>query len=191
MPALDLTEPGHLLAKLEYECQALLADNGNSYAAVNALRDAYHLSDWIWASRLKRDSVLQVTMMGATGDRWAWFAWVKQQFRTFPSSRSCATAPSISGPEAEHREDDPPRHSDVRGRQPHPPRHDAVAALAGRDRRARTAATQHHALKAVAYSDIGFRPGAPSSGQARAEIAGPLAEFREAGWLPTAAHATT
>jgi hypothetical protein len=47
MGAFDLTEPAHLLAKLEYESSVLPADHGNSYAAINALRDAYHLREWI------------------------------------------------------------------------------------------------------------------------------------------------
>src|ERR1700684_1772659 len=46
--ALDLTEPKHLLAKLERECESVLVDRGDSYAAINALRDAFHLRGWIW-----------------------------------------------------------------------------------------------------------------------------------------------
>ena len=51
--ALDLTEPKHLLGKLEHELQAFSADRGNSYAAVNALRDAYHLREWNMARSLR------------------------------------------------------------------------------------------------------------------------------------------
>jgi len=45
--ALDLTEPRHLLAKLLHEIDALTASPRNSYVAINALRDAYHLREWI------------------------------------------------------------------------------------------------------------------------------------------------
>jgi hypothetical protein len=41
--ALDLAEPRHLLAKLLHEIDALTASPRNSYVAINALRDAYHL----------------------------------------------------------------------------------------------------------------------------------------------------
>jgi hypothetical protein len=72
MPALDLTEPGHLLAKLEHERLALTADNGNSYAAINGLRDAYHLREWVWHGRLEHDPVLQAAVMGSSGDVHVW-----------------------------------------------------------------------------------------------------------------------
>jgi hypothetical protein len=57
--ALNLTEPSHLLAKLSHEINLLTAEPRNSYAAINALRDAYHLREWIWHGRLKTDPVLQ------------------------------------------------------------------------------------------------------------------------------------
>jgi len=43
--ALDLTEPKHLLAKLDRELRAVTADRSDSFAAINALRDAYHLGN--------------------------------------------------------------------------------------------------------------------------------------------------
>jgi hypothetical protein len=61
--ALDLTEPTHLLGKLEYENAILAADHGNSYAAINALRDGYHLHEWIWHGRLEHDPALQTAIM--------------------------------------------------------------------------------------------------------------------------------
>ena len=57
--ALDLTEPHHLLTKLSHEIDTLAAAPRNSYAAINALRDAYHLSEWIWHGRLEKDPALQ------------------------------------------------------------------------------------------------------------------------------------
>lgn len=82
--ALDLTEPAHLLAKLECEHQALASDHGNSYAAIDALRDAYHLREWIWHDRLADDTGLQVTIIGpsASGKR-DWNDWVEKTFPDF------------------------------------------------------------------------------------------------------------
>jgi hypothetical protein len=81
--ALNLTEPKHLLAKLEHELQAVSADRSNSFAAINALRDAYHLREWIWHDRLENDVVLRTAIMSTPGDEPAWNSWVKQQFPEF------------------------------------------------------------------------------------------------------------
>jgi hypothetical protein len=85
--ALDLTEPKHLLAKLEHECRAVLADRGDRYAAINALRDAYHLREWIWHDRLETEPVLQAAVKGSVGTEQAWNEWVIQQFPDFPLIR--------------------------------------------------------------------------------------------------------
>jgi hypothetical protein len=76
MPALNLTEPRHLLAKLECELQALMDDHNNGYAAINALRDAYHLREWIWHDRLEKDLVLQISIMSTSGSKANWEKWV-------------------------------------------------------------------------------------------------------------------
>src|SRR6266852_7369094 len=62
--ALDLTEPRHLLTKLSHEIDALAADPRYSYAAINALRDAQHLREWIWHGRLEKDPALQAQIAG-------------------------------------------------------------------------------------------------------------------------------
>ena len=62
--ALDLTEPRHLLTKLSHEIDTLAAAPRNSYAAINALRDAYHLREWIWHGRLKKNPGLQAQITG-------------------------------------------------------------------------------------------------------------------------------
>jgi hypothetical protein len=46
--AFDLTKPSDLLEKLEHEMAQFGDDPNDSYAAINALRDAYHLRDWVW-----------------------------------------------------------------------------------------------------------------------------------------------
>jgi hypothetical protein len=81
--ALNLTAPAHLLAKLEHELATLSADRGNSYAAINALRDAYHLREWIWHDRLEHDPALQRAIMGGSGDESAWNRWVNQRLPDF------------------------------------------------------------------------------------------------------------
>jgi len=81
--ALDLTEPCHLLAKLEHEFEAVAADNSNSYAAINALRDAYHLREWIWHGRLENDVAFQATVMNVAGNEDDWNKYVNQQFPDF------------------------------------------------------------------------------------------------------------
>jgi hypothetical protein len=85
--ALDLTEPRHLLTKLSHEIATLAADPRNSYAAINALRDAYHLREWIWHGRLENDPALQAEIMGASGSESKWNEHVNQCFLDFPLIR--------------------------------------------------------------------------------------------------------
>jgi hypothetical protein len=87
--ALNLTKPADLLAKLEHEVGALTADRGNSYAAINALRDAYHLREWIWHDRLEHDASLQEVIMGTSGGENAWNTWISQNFSDFQLIRLC------------------------------------------------------------------------------------------------------
>jgi hypothetical protein len=63
----SITKPAHLPAKLDHELQNLALDNFNSYAEINALRDAYHLREWIWHGCLEHDPVLQVNIIGVSG----------------------------------------------------------------------------------------------------------------------------
>ena len=81
--ALDLTEPRHLLAKLLHETAALAASPRNSYAAINGLRDAYHLREWIWHGRLKNDPALQATIMGNAGLKQDWIRYINAAFTDF------------------------------------------------------------------------------------------------------------
>jgi hypothetical protein len=81
--ALGLTQPLHLLIKLEYELEAFRADQQNSYAAINALRDAYHLREWIWHGRLESDEEFQAAIMGAAGNEDEWNHWVNKEFPDF------------------------------------------------------------------------------------------------------------
>jgi hypothetical protein len=85
--ALNLTEPRHLLDKLERELQVLAADHSNSDAAIDALRDAYHLREWLWHDRLKTDQALQVSIVEASGTEGDWNAWVNRTFPDFPIIR--------------------------------------------------------------------------------------------------------
>jgi hypothetical protein len=85
--ALNLTEPRHLLEKLDHELRALTDDRSNSYAAIDALRDAYHLREWIWHDRIERDMALQVAITGASGAKAAWNTWVNRYFPDFPIIR--------------------------------------------------------------------------------------------------------
>jgi hypothetical protein len=81
--ALSLTEPRHLLTKLSHEIDTLAAAPRNSYAAINALRDAYHLREWIWHGRLENDAALQAAIMGAPGIKAGWDKHVKDRFTDF------------------------------------------------------------------------------------------------------------
>jgi hypothetical protein len=74
----------HLLAKLSYEIDLLAADPRNGYAAINALRDAYHLREWIRHGRLENDPALQAEIMGASGSESKWNEHVNQCFIDFP-----------------------------------------------------------------------------------------------------------
>jgi hypothetical protein len=85
--ALNLTKPAHLLAKLEYDLQTLAADHGNSYVAIDALRDAFHLREWIWHDRLEHDTALQIAIIGASGKDCDWNRWVNKTFPDFPIIR--------------------------------------------------------------------------------------------------------
>jgi hypothetical protein len=85
--ALNLTEPRHLLDKLERELQTLAVDHSKSDAAIDALRDGYHLREWIWHDRLKHDPALQISIIGAAGDEGAWNGWINGAFPDFPIIR--------------------------------------------------------------------------------------------------------
>src|SRR4051794_35269273 len=79
----DLTKPSHLLEKLAHEMAKFGADLNDSYTAINALRDAYHLREWVWHNRLQPDPALQTEIMGKAGDTDNWNSWVYQQFSGF------------------------------------------------------------------------------------------------------------
>jgi hypothetical protein len=85
--ALNLTKPRHLLDKLERELQVLSEDHSNADAAIDALRDGYHLREWIWHDRLKQDQALQFNIMGASGNESEWNRWINAQFPDFPIIR--------------------------------------------------------------------------------------------------------
>lgn len=85
--ALDLTQPAHLMRKLEHELRSLEADHADSYAAINALRDAYHLREWIWHDRLQHDSSLRTAVMSTDGDETAWNQWVNASLPDFIAIR--------------------------------------------------------------------------------------------------------
>jgi hypothetical protein len=80
---LNLTEPSHLLKKLEHELQSFASDLSNSYAAINALRDAYHLREWVWHGRLENDYALQTAIVGNSATEEDWNCWVNQNFPDF------------------------------------------------------------------------------------------------------------
>jgi hypothetical protein len=48
--ALGLNTPTDLFKKFCYELDRLKTDHNDIYAALNAVRDAYHLREWIWHS---------------------------------------------------------------------------------------------------------------------------------------------
>jgi hypothetical protein len=81
--ALDLTQPRQLLAKLSHETDALTRFPRNSYVAINALRDAYHLREWIWHGRLQNDPALQAAIIGAAGSEGDWNIYIKAAFTDF------------------------------------------------------------------------------------------------------------
>jgi hypothetical protein len=81
---LNLTTPTHLLEKLGHECRALTERPNDSYAAINALRDAYHLHEWIWHAHLEREPALQTAIMSRSGKKCrVWREWVDEQFPDF------------------------------------------------------------------------------------------------------------
>ena len=78
--ALQLTKPSDLLGKLRHEIGRLTEDPYDSYAALNAARDAYHLCDWVWGACLSTNAALQQTIMGARGEKRDFVKWVKLQY---------------------------------------------------------------------------------------------------------------
>ena len=81
--ALSLTSPSHMLAKLDHEMDAFDSDVTNSYAAINVLRDAYHLREWIWHTRLEHNSSLLTQIIGRSGVESDWNSWVNTQHPEF------------------------------------------------------------------------------------------------------------
>ena len=57
--ALTLTTPAHLLHKLKYGLSRLYGDQMNSYVAIDVLRDAYHLREWLWHGKLQDNAAIQ------------------------------------------------------------------------------------------------------------------------------------
>src|SRR3712207_1004068 len=81
--AVELTKPSHLLAKLAHEAAVFGANLNNSYAAINALRDAYHLREWVWQDRLHPSPPLQTQIMGRVGGEDQWASWINQECSEF------------------------------------------------------------------------------------------------------------
>jgi hypothetical protein len=80
---LDVNSPRDMLNKLRFEIQQLIG-SANSYATINALRDAYHLREWTWHHRLERDSDLQAAVIGRTPiQENEWNGWVNSEFPRF------------------------------------------------------------------------------------------------------------
>ena len=77
---LDPTTPSYLFTKLAHEMALFAADRNNSYAAMNALRDAYYLRAWVWQDRLQPTPTLQALVMGEAGDEERWNGWLQEQF---------------------------------------------------------------------------------------------------------------
>jgi hypothetical protein len=81
--ALDLTEPKDLFAKLEHELDALTGNRSDSFAAINGLRDGYHLREWIWHARLEGQPCLQAVVTGDAGSEESWNKWINNRFPEF------------------------------------------------------------------------------------------------------------
>ena len=67
--------------------KAFRGDVNDSYAAINALRDAYHLREWIWKDRLVGDAALQTQIVGNRVKEVGWNTWVNATFSMFPLVR--------------------------------------------------------------------------------------------------------
>lgn len=98
--AFDLTKPRHLLTKLEHELHVLLSDPDNSFAAINGVRDAYHLREWIWNDRLAWDEPLQLAVTGSPCTEDGWNRWVNLEFSDFPIIRALCNGSKHLGPHA-------------------------------------------------------------------------------------------
>lgn len=85
--ALNVDTPHKLLKKLEHEIKALTADKNDGYAAINAVRDAYHLREWIWWDYLHGNVAMQTNVMGVAGGQEVWNAWVNREFPDFSTMR--------------------------------------------------------------------------------------------------------
>jgi hypothetical protein len=85
--ALNLKTPQDLFAKLEHELSNLQRNQLDTYGALNAVRDAYHLREWIWKARLDGDTQLQTQIMGRSGNESDWNTWINQQLPNFPILR--------------------------------------------------------------------------------------------------------
>jgi hypothetical protein len=74
------------------------ADLNNSYATINALRDAYHLRDWVWQDRLQHHPALLTQIIGNAGRKTDWESWVNQNFVNFPIVRDICNGSKHFGP---------------------------------------------------------------------------------------------
>lgn len=74
--ALNLDRASRLLEKLRAEVEAAKTDKSNAYPILDAVRDAYHLREWIWHDHLKGNAALQSAVIGTTGTVADWNKWV-------------------------------------------------------------------------------------------------------------------
>ncbi|MEQ8284285.1 hypothetical protein [Thalassospira sp.] len=79
--ALLVDSPIKLLEKLKYEVSQ--KSSSNSFPELNAVRDAYHLREWIWHHYLEGQVVMQQQMMGIEGNQQDWEYFINNQFPKF------------------------------------------------------------------------------------------------------------
>ena len=82
--ALGLNTPEQLFAKLEQELSAVNKDAKDVYSILNAVRDAYHLREWIWHSWMQDNPILlkEITGSNETKDS-NWNNWINESFPKF------------------------------------------------------------------------------------------------------------
>ena len=81
--ALNVNSPSDLLNKFKVELDSLANNPTDAYAALNAIRDGYHLREWIWHDILENDPAKKHAVAVTINSENDWNSWINSGFPNF------------------------------------------------------------------------------------------------------------
>ena len=70
--------------KLVHEVDTLKLFQDDAYVAINAIREAYHLREWVWHDKIENNTNLQTVIVGQACDEHAFNNFINDSFSRFP-----------------------------------------------------------------------------------------------------------